>query len=123
MMMPRGRLLVDDEIGADGEHAGLQHHAQHRGNRPKPPATSLALLLAATVLAVGLAPAAGRCGRYAHRDQRPRRCAGWLRPIPLRDAAWLVAASRGLARGQAIGEDGQDDEDDRAAERGDADQK
>ena len=29
----RGGLLIDHEIGADREHAGLQHHAQHLGRR------------------------------------------------------------------------------------------
>ena len=52
MMMPRGGLLIDHEIGADGEHARLQHHAQHSGCRSEAAGNVAGAPLAAMYLAL-----------------------------------------------------------------------
>ena len=48
--------VVDHEIGADPEHAGLQCHAQHLGDAPSPPATSEARCCASMNSALACAP-------------------------------------------------------------------
>ena len=69
MMMPRGRLLVDHQIGADGEHRRLQHHAQHLGDRAETAGDVAGALIAREIVRVGFAPAPGQPPGHAHRDQ------------------------------------------------------
>ena len=74
-----GRLLVDHELGADREHAGLQHHAQHFRHRAEP-AGDVARLAAGSPCSCGWPrSSARRCGRSCPWRPALRRCVGSLR--------------------------------------------
>ena len=116
-----GRLLVDDEIGADREHGRLQHHAQHLCDRAETAGDVAGALIAGEIFLVGLAPARGQPAGHAHRDQhfgvaaaglRRDRCAAPQAPSP-RCAGW-----RDMNSVTSVSAD----QDDGADQRGDADQ-
>ena len=66
----RACFLMDHEIGAHCEHAGLQHHAQHLGNGAEATTEIARLLLTAHILPIGLAPSRGDMAGHSHGNQR-----------------------------------------------------
>ena len=60
------RLVVDDEVGADAKHAGLQRHAHHLGEGTEPARHVRGLLLMREVLPVGLPPHLTDASCHAH---------------------------------------------------------
>ena len=115
-----GRFLMDHEISADREHRRLQGHAQDLGDRAKTAGDVAGALVAFEIFFVGLAPAPVQPPRHSHRDQH-------FGVAPARGGE-IVAARREphrlacrLARHE-FGDQGQRHQDDRADQRGHADQ-
>ena len=114
-----GRLLVDDEIGADREHGGLQHHAQHLGDRAEAAGDVARSLIADEIFFVGLAPALVHPAGHAHRHHHFG--------IATAGGGEIVALGRKPHRilrrlaGHELGDHRQPDQDDGADQRGHAD--
>ena len=115
-----GRLLVDHEIGADGEHRRLQHHPQHLGDRAETAGDVAGALVAGEIFLVGLAPALRQASGHPHRDQHfgiaP---AGGGEIVAARRQSHRLA--RRLPR-HVLGDQRQRHQDDCADQRGEADQ-
>ena len=117
----RGRLLVNHQIGPDGEHRRLQGHAQDFGNRAETSGDVASALIARKIILVGLAPAFGQPSGHSHRDQHFR--------VSTAGGGQIVAARRqayGLTCRDArheFGDDGEGYQNDGADQRGQADQE
>ena len=115
-----GCFLVDHQIGADPEHRGLQHHAQHFCDRAEPAADVAGALVARQIFLVGLAPALVQPPGHAHRDQH-------FGVAPARGGK-VVAPRRkphgfpGRPARHEFGDQRQRHQDDGAGQRGDAEQ-
>ena len=114
-----GRLLLDDEIGADAEHRRLQRHAQHASGRAQATGDVVHPLLLREVLAAEIEPAAAQ--RFGHSHCGEHVC---VAPADFRQPA-----AQGCLRGggfdgaarQEFGRERQRDQDDRPTQHGDAD--
>ena len=115
-----GRLLMDHQIGADGEHRRLQHHPHDLGGSAETSGDVAGALVAREIILVGFAPALVQAPGHSHRDQHFR--------VSPAGGGQIVAARRkthGLARRgarQELGQDGEGHQDDRAHQRRYADQ-
>ena len=115
-----GRLLMNHEIGADREHGRLQHHPQHLGDRTKSAGDVAGALIAVEIVLIGFCPAPGQPAGHPHRHQHfgVAPAGGGQIVAPRRQSQRLT---RRCAR-QELGHDGERHQDDRADQRGDADQ-
>ncbi len=115
----RGRLLMNHQIGADGEHRRLQGHAQDLGDRAETAGDVAGALIAREIILVGFAPAPGQASGHAHRDQhfRVSPAGGGQIVSPRRQSHGLTCRR---AR-HVFGDDGKADQDDRPDQRGKAD--
>jgi hypothetical protein len=107
---------MDHQPGADREQGGLQHHAQNLRHRTKAAGDVARARGARDVAAVEVAPVLGDAGGHAHGRDRLG-----VAPARLHQRAARCRELRGAARRaprQHFGQQGQGDEDDRAAERG-----
>ena len=115
-----GGLLMNHQIGADGEHRRLQRHAHDLGDRAEAARDVAGALIARQIILVGLAPAPGQAAGHPHRDHHFG--------VAPAGGGQIVAARRQthrLARRRArheLGHDGEGDQDDGADQRGQADQ-
>ena len=117
----RGRLLIDDQIAADGEHRRLQHHAEHLGHGAEAAGDVAHAPLAFEIFLVGLVPAPRHPPQHAHGDERlgiapagvGERIAGEREPGRFLDRP----------AGHVFGDQRHAGQDDGAAQRGDADQR
>ena len=112
---------MDDQIGADGEHRRLQHHAQDLGDRAEAARDVAHALLPIQIGMVRVLPALGDPAQHAHGDQRLGVAPAGFGKTVARDRE-TGRLFRRLA-GQILGEHRQRDQDDRADQRGDADQR
>ena len=95
-------LVVDDEIGADAEHAGLQRHAHHLREGAETAGHVRGLLLMREILRVGLAPHQPEPSCHAH-GMHDLRVAARAVADAVAQGCRLDRRLRGLA-GQDIGQ-------------------
>ncbi len=114
-------LLMDHQIGADREHAGLQQHAQDFGGRAEPAADVAGAALVAHILPVGVAPASRHMADHTHGGERLGVAAAGFGEAVAHDGR-LGRRLVGRAH-EELGHHGQYDENDGAGQRGQADER
>ena len=115
-----GRLLMNHQIGADRQHGRLQRHPHDLGDSTKPAGDIAGALVAVEIVLIGFGPAPGQPAGHSHRDQHFGIAPAGRGQIvaPRRQSQRLT---RRRAR-QKLGHDGERHQNDRADQRGQADQ-
>ena len=116
-----GSLLIDDQIGANAEHSGLQHHPHHLGNRAKAARNITGPLIGCEIIAIGFFPPLADTACHAHGGQHLGVAAAGERQI-LTPHRQRRGALHGIMR-QVFGQDGQCDQEHSATQRGQTDQR
>ena len=115
----RGRLLMNYQIGADPQHRRLQGHTHDLGGRTEAAGDVAGALIAGQIILVGLGPAPSQAAGHPHCDQNLGvAAAGGGEIVAPRSQAHGFA--RRLA-GQGFGQDGEEDQNDRPDQGGQAD--
>jgi hypothetical protein len=120
MMMPGGRLLIDHQPGADREYRRLQQQAQHLRGGAKSAADIARAPAGHDEIAVELMPVLGNAADPAHCRDRLGVAPARLEQRIARHGKLRGAAGR--VTGLDLGDDRQGDENDRAEQRGQADE-
>lgn len=117
----RAAVAIDHQIRADGENAGLERHAGGLRNRTHGTGDVRDMLLGKEIVLVRLVPAAGEMRLHAHREDDIGVAASRIRH-GASPHALLVHDLQGSAC-EPVGQERDPDEEQGAADRGQADQR